>query len=160
MSLERLLACTCDRFISSHTHRWLCFARQYASIESKVCRKSSVNCSVLGRGVVRKIGRFCEFGIIPEPAKTERNFERKSACCTRFAGTHGKAFMAIWQTFRGKVENTMRFLTYNHSLCPMSSLLERLPFCHISFRLDYESDPSCDLDRRENGLEARNEKNC
>jgi hypothetical protein len=148
MSLERLLPRTCDRFISSHTHRWLCFARHYASIESKVCRKLSVNCSDLGRGVVRKIGHFCEFGTIPEPAKTEHNFERKSACCTCFAGT------------RGKVEKTMRFLTYNHSLCPMSSLLEKLPFCHISFRLDYESDPSCDLDRRENGLEARNEKNC
>src|SRR5437764_1813282 len=33
---------------------------------------------------------------------------------------------------------THRFLTHNHSLCPVSRLLERLHFCQIKFRLGCE----------------------
>jgi hypothetical protein len=73
-----------------------------ASVESYLCRKSSVNCSALQRCIVRKVCHPFEFGTILLPKKQCYCFTEyfaHSACRTC---TCGKYFMAIGQDFGGK----------------------------------------------------------
>jgi hypothetical protein len=61
-----------------------------------------MNCSAFQGPVVRKVCHFCDFGSIPEPAKTERHITRNCACFPCFACTRGKPFVAKRQSIRSK----------------------------------------------------------
>jgi len=67
-----------------------------AGIESSLCRELSVNCSVVERRVVSKVGLIFDFRSIPLPRKL---FAHRRACSSCHTGTCGKPFMAMGPTF-------------------------------------------------------------